>query len=55
MEREQERPALDTDGALNLKALAKRAKDHVTSSTEKLLNTDDDTVAKALDVANQHI
>ncbi len=55
MEREQERPARATGGAVNLKALAKSAKDHVTSSTEKLLNTDDDTVAKALEVANQHI
>jgi hypothetical protein len=44
-----------TGGAVNLKALAKSAKHHVTSSTERLLNTDDETVAKALEVANQHI
>lgn len=55
MEREQQRPARATGGAVNLKALAKSAKDHVTSSTEKLLGTDDETVAKALEVAGQHI
>lgn len=52
---EGERPARATGGAVNLKALAKSAKDHVTSSTEKLLGTDDATVAKALEVANRHI
>lgn len=55
MEREEQRPARATGGAVNLKALAKSAKDHVTSSTEKLLGTDDETVAKALEVANRHI
>ncbi len=50
-----QRPARATGGAVNLKALAKSAKDHVTSSTEKLLGTDDETVAKALEVANRHI
>lgn len=52
---EGDRPARATGGAVNLKALAKSAKDHVTSSTEKLLGTDDETVAKALEVANRHI
>lgn len=53
--REGDRPARATGGAVNLKALAKSAKDHVTSSTEELLGTDDETVAKALEVAGQHI
>jgi hypothetical protein len=44
-----------TGGAVNLRELAKTAKNHVTSSTEKLLNEHDDTVAKALEVANKHI
>jgi hypothetical protein len=55
MEREQQRPARATGGAVNLRELAKTAKNHVTSSTEKLLNEHDDTVAKALEVANKHI
>jgi hypothetical protein len=50
-----ERPARATGGAVNLHALAKAAKKHVTTSTEQLLNEHDDTVAKALEVANKHI
>ena len=44
-----------TGGAVNLMALSKAAKKHVTQSTEDLLNVDDSTVARALDIANQHI
>lgn len=44
-----------TGGAVNLMALSKAAKKHVTKSTEDLLNESDDTVARALEVANQHI
>jgi hypothetical protein len=44
-----------TGGAVNLMALSKAAKKHVTRSTEDLLNVDDSTVARALDIANQHI
>jgi hypothetical protein len=44
-----------TGGAVNLMALSKAAKKHVTQSTEDLLNVDDSTVARALEVANQHI
>lgn len=51
----QDRPARATGGAVNLRELAKTAKKHVTSSTEALLNEHDDTVAKALEVANKHI
>ena len=54
-EQQQPRPARATGGAVNLRELAKAAKNHVTSSTEKLLNEHDDTVAKALEVANRHI
>jgi hypothetical protein len=49
------RPARARGGAVNLHALAKAAKKHVTTSTEQLLNEHDDTVAKALEVANKHI
>lgn len=49
------RPGRATGGAVNLRELAKTAKNHVTSSTEKLLNEHDDTVAKALEVAGKHI
>lgn len=49
------RPARATGGAVNLSALAKAAKKHVTTSTEALLNEHDDTVAKALEIANKHI
>jgi hypothetical protein len=49
------RPARASGGAVNLNALAKMAKKHVTSSTEQLLNQNDDTVAKALEIANRHI
>jgi hypothetical protein len=52
---EGDRPARATGGAVNLRELAKTAKNHVTSSTEKLLNEHDDTVAKALEVAGKHI
>jgi hypothetical protein len=44
-----------TGGAVNLMALSKAAKKHVTRSTEDLLNVDDSTVARALEVANKHI
>jgi len=38
-----------------LNALAKVAKKHVTTSTEQLLNQNDDTVARALEIANKNI
>jgi hypothetical protein len=44
-----------TGGAVNLMALSKVAKKHVTQSTEDLLNESDDTVTRALEIANQHI
>jgi hypothetical protein len=44
-----------TGGAVNLMSLSKAAKKHVTRSTEDLLNESDDTVARALEVANKHI
>lgn len=44
-----------TGGAVNLMALSKAAKKHVTRSTEDLLNESDDTVTRALEIANQHI
>lgn len=44
-----------TGGAVNLMALSKAAKKHVTKSTEDLLNESDDTVTRALEIANQHI
>jgi len=44
-----------TGGAVNLMALSKAAKKHVTQSTEGLLNESDDTVAHALEIANKHI
>jgi hypothetical protein len=44
-----------TGGAVNLMALSKAAKKQVTQSTEGLLNESDDTVARALEVANKHI
>ena len=49
------RPTRATGGAVNLMALSKAAKKHVTRSTEDLLNESDDTVARALEVANKHI
>jgi hypothetical protein len=49
------REARATGGAVNLMALSKAAKKHVTRSTEDLLNESDDTVARALEVANKHI
>lgn len=51
----QSRPGRATGGAVNLRALANAAKKHVTRSTQDLLNEHDDTVAKALEVANKHI
>ena len=50
-----ERPARATGGAVNLMSLSKAAKKQVTQSTEALLNESDDTVARALEVANKHI
>ena len=50
-----ERPARASGGAVNLNALAKVAKKHVTTSTEQLLNQNDDTVARALEIANKNI
>ncbi|CAB4131205.1 hypothetical protein UFOVP120_68 [uncultured Caudovirales phage] len=44
-----------TGGAVNLMSLSKAAKKQVTQSTEDLLNVDDSTVARALEVANKHI
>jgi hypothetical protein len=44
-----------TGGAVNLMALSKAAKRQVTQSTKGLLNEDDSTVTRALEVANQHI
>ena len=49
------REARATGGAVNLMALSKAAKKRVTQSTEGLLDEDDSTVARALEVANQHI
>jgi len=49
------RTARATGGAVNLMALSKAAKKHVTQSTEDLLNESDDTVTRALEVANKHI
>ena len=49
------REARATGGAVNLMALSKAAKKHVTRSTEDLLNEDDSTVTRALEVANKHI
>jgi hypothetical protein len=53
--RPEDREARATGGAVNLMALSKAAKKHVTKSTEDLLNEKDDTVARALEIANQHI
>ena len=50
-----ERPARAAGGAVNLMSLSKAAKKQVTQSTEALLNESDDTVARALEVANKHI
>lgn len=52
---EQPREGRATGGAVNLMALSKAAKKHVTQSTEGLLNESDDTVAHALEIANKHI
>jgi hypothetical protein len=49
------REARATGGAVNLMALAKAAKKHVTQVTEPLLNESDDTVAHALAVAGKNI
>jgi len=53
--RPEDREARATGGAVNLMALSKAAKKHVTKSTEDLLNESDDTVTRALEVANKHI
>lgn len=53
--RPEDREGRATGGAVNLMALSQAAKKHVTKSTEDLLNESDDTVARALEVANQHI
>ena len=50
-----EREGRATGGAVNLMALSKAAKKHVTQSTEGLLNESDDTVAHALEIANRNI
>lgn len=42
-------------GAINLRALANAARKQVCQSTEDFLKESDDQVAKALEVANQHI
>ena len=52
---QEERFSRATGGAVNLMALSKAAKKHVTQSTEDLLNESDDTVTRALEIANQHI
>jgi hypothetical protein len=52
---QEERLGRATGGAVNLMALSKAAKKHVTQSTEGLLNESDDTVTRALEVANKHI
>jgi hypothetical protein len=52
---ESPRQGRATGGAVNLMALSKAAKKHVTQSTEGLLNESDDTVAHALEIANKHI
>jgi hypothetical protein len=52
---QDERLGRATGGAVNLMALSKAAKKNVTQSTEDLLNESDDTVARALEIANQHI
>ena len=50
-----ERPQRATGGAVNLRALANSARKAVTKSTEDLLQTPDEHVVKALEVANRHI
>jgi hypothetical protein len=44
-----------TGGAVNLTALAKSARKHVTLDTKPLLGEHDETVARALEVAGKHI
>lgn len=44
-----------TGGAVNLTALAKSARRHVTLDTKPLLGEHDETVARALEVAGKHI
>jgi hypothetical protein len=51
----EERPARATGGAVNLTALANAARKAVTKSTEELLETPDEHVVKALEIANRHI
>lgn len=50
-----ERPQRATGGAVNLRALANTARKAVTKSTEELLETPDEHVVKALEIANRHI
>jgi len=51
----EERPQRATGGAVNLTALANAARKAVTKSTEELLETPDEHVVKALEIANRHI
>lgn len=44
-----------TGGAVNLTALAKSARKHVTLDTKPLLGEHDETVARALEIAGKHI
>lgn len=53
--REEQRQGRSTGGAVNLRALANSARKAVTKSTEELLQTPDEHVVKALEVANRHI
>jgi hypothetical protein len=56
---EEQRPGRATGGsvkgAVNLRALANAARKQVCQSTEDFLKESDDQVAKALEIANQHI
>ena len=54
-QQQEERTGRATGGAVNLMALSKAAKKHVTQVTEPLLNESDDTVAHALAVAGKNI
>ena len=51
----EERIARATGGAVNLTALAKSARKHVTLDTKPLLGEHDETVARALEIAGKHI
>jgi hypothetical protein len=54
-EREDQRPARATGGAVNLKALARLAKKTITQSSESLLQKPDEHVARALAIAGREI